>query len=413
MLHDLFSNQFFEVCGVRMMILLVSIGVAIVLLAILIYALPLRVGVKGKGVILATSVFIGIIGIMSMKVLAFWQVILYPLLLSVLFSYFLMKKLELKQETKGEPAVENISPVFSFAQQVEKAKLAETIDDYYDSVNMPDREKIDKVSIELLSDETSNIEISRVETIDIEMPKIEIKTTTIEPANAELTSIEALDSEQRSPELQEMIPFDIETDQSMDNITAEIVETSLAEVSPTLETIIPDVEEIDFEVRDLYTIDESFTEHAEQSIDSSLETEEELLMEHRIRLFQDMDENDSEMDAVHLTEEIHEITLIEEDKEEKDFARIEQLEEIRDFTRIEELENRTNDVVIESLEENSDSIEEVRTESAMETLAELRREQTVEQREIQKMYEDRVEAQFEDLEEIYLRKKGIVRNEEV
>ena len=48
-----------------------------------------------------------------------------------------MKKLELKQETKDEHAVENISPVFSFAEQVEKAKLAETIDDYYDSVKMP------------------------------------------------------------------------------------------------------------------------------------------------------------------------------------------------------------------------------------------------------------------------------------
>ncbi len=413
MVHHLFVNQFFEVCGVRIMILLMSIGVAIVLLAILIYALPLRVGVKGKSMILATSVFIGIIGIMSMKVLSFWQVILYPLLLSVLFSYFLMKKLELKQETKGEPAVENISPVFSFAQQVEKAKLAETIDDYYDSVNMPDREKIDKASIEVRSDETSNIEISKVETIDIETPNIEMETTSIEPSTVERTSIEALASEQQSPELQEMTPFDIETDQQLDNVTAEIVETSLAEVSPSLETIIPDIEEIDFEARDLYTIDESFTEHAEQSIDSSLETEEELLMEHRIRLFQDMDENDSEMDAVHPTEEIHEITLIEEDKEEKDFARIEQLEEIRDFTRIEELEDITNDAVIESLEENSDSIEEVKTDSVIEALAESRREQTAERREKQKMYEDRVEAQFEDLEEIYLRKKGIIRNEEV
>ena len=66
----------------------------------------------------------------------------------------------------------------------------------------------------------------------------------------------------------------------------------------SLETIIPDIEEIDFEARDLYTIDESFKQTSEQSIASSLETEEEMLMEHRIRLFQAMDENDSEIDVV-------------------------------------------------------------------------------------------------------------------
>jgi hypothetical protein len=396
------------------MILLVSIGVAIVLLVILLYALPLRVGVKGKSMILATSVFIGIIGIMSMKVLSLWQVILYPLLLSVLFSYFLMKKLELKQETRGETAVENISPVFSFEQQVEKAKLAETIDDYYDSVGVPDREKIDKVSIEVQSDEPQNIEQSKDETIDIETPNIEMETKSIEPSTVELISIEALNSEQQSPELQEVTPFDMETDQQPDNITDEIVGASLAEVSPSLETIIPDIEEIDFEARDRYTIEESFAENVEQSIASSLETEEEMLMERRIRVFQDMDENDRERDVVQPTEEIHEATIIGEATEEKDFARIEQLEEIRDFTRMEELEEITNGSVLESFEENSDSTseEEMKAESVMEALAGPRREQTVERREKQKMYEDRVEAQFEDLEEIYLRKKGVIRNKE-
>ena len=152
------------------MILLVSIGVAIVLLAILIYAIPLRVSIKGKSIILAASVFIGAIGIMSIQVLSIWQVILYPLLLSILFSYFLTKKIELTQEPEFESTVENISPIFSFAEQVEKAKLAETIDDYYDPV--------ENSTIDTINEVAASIEIPSVETINEEVLEVEIPEVT-------------------------------------------------------------------------------------------------------------------------------------------------------------------------------------------------------------------------------------------
>ena len=140
-----------------------------------------------------------------------------------------------------------------------------------------------------------------------------------------------------------------------------------------------------------------------------------MLMEHRIRLFQDMEVN--EMDVAESVNRNDALPMIENTKEEKDIGRFEQLEDISDFSRMEEREN-LHDAHVEQIEENSSLISEERMklesieEISNETITDSNRRKAAEQREKQKMYEDKVLAQFEDLEEIYLKNKGKTSNKE-
>lgn len=432
MLNNRIYSSIFEVCGVSIMIFLVSIGVAIILLAILIFALPLRLNLKGRGGILAASVIVGIIGIVAIQVLSLWQVILYPFLLSIIFSYFILKKLKLNPEPEVEThVVEDIAPAFSFAEQVEKAKLAETIDDYYDAVKIPNNG--------LSNDEILNSERSNTDIVDVDAPSTEM-------ISQEMPDVETPSFERPDLELEEIIPLDVAANEKNDNSIKEIEEPIVAQIDRPSQMINSEMDLIDFEERDLHMEDESSNDYVESLIASSLETEEERLMESRRRLFQSMDDDSAKLaektDFSSVKERIDNRNLIEESERINNSARIEKLEDISEFTSLEE-----NDVINEfskttGLEESNisvdiDDVEEINVRAdienlaevsdveslkkpeeisewtiAEEELAELKRKRAAEYREKQQTYQDKVLAQFEDLEEIYLSKKGKIRDEE-
>lgn len=439
------------------MILLVSIGVAIILLAILIFAIPLRLSLKGRGVILASSVIVGITGLVAIQVLSIWQVILYPFLLSIIFSYLIIKKLDLTQEPEVKtPVNEEMKPAFSFVEQVEKAKAAETIDEYYDTAEIPIKEIIKNSIPESVITNTDIDGVERPSAVSPQAIVADIETPNIEMINLEISDVEKqsneminLEKQSQSniegpiTELEEFIPLDVEMDQKNGELIKEIEELTELSHSPIDISSDLDDPEIDFEKRDLSIVDESSNRYVEQSIASTMETEEERLMESRRRLFQSNDQDRAELvektDVSTETESIEDRNMIEKQAELNDGVRIQNLNDISEFTtsldeaekingvaRIEGLEDISHSAGIDDVEEingkvnieknfigNIENLEEIRELSITdEELAESKQKRADEHREKQQMYQEKVLAQFEDLEEIYLRKKQKIRNKE-
>lgn len=409
-----------------MLILFISTGVAVILLAILIYAIPLRLSMKERGVILAASVFVGLIGMVTLQMSVLWQVILFPFLLSIIFSYFILKKLDLNAEPEAARSmIEEITPVFSFDKQIEKAKLAETIDEYYDDVKMPIHE-------EPITD-MSGTEMPSTLSPQTMIPDVEIQNS--EKESIEMPDIETSNMETQSVELAVSTSIEVEAKQQLED-SSEILEPILSSRDGSSEVMESEIDVIDFKERELHSVDEPSHHYVEQSIASTIETddietEEEQLMANRRKLFQSMDHGSDKLadqtEFSPVSESIDDRTTEEIPEEINNTMRLEKLENISDFTSLDE----TQDVPItEEFESNSPlatidddeeinakpkigiledvgSIEELEqtNEISEEDVAESEQKQATESRKKQKMYEEKVLAQFEDLEEMYLRKK--------
>ena len=385
------------------MILMISLAVAVVLLAILIFALPLGMSLKGKTVIWLTSVFVGSLGIASANVLPFWEVILFPLLLSILFAYVLSKKQGIQIEQEKSNFVEGIQPIFSYNEQLEKAKLAETIDEYYVTVKDPSNQtaKVDSPIIETASIETPAVEISmmdepsnEISTVDLSMIEELSKETSMDPSIIEEPSIEPkVEAPIFEPEELTSIDYEavhmdgkiINEDKDVEHIPVFIEEV------PQLESIYQDLELVDFDERARHLMDENFNQKVEQSIASAIESEEEVLMENRRRLFDAFDqevpelvENNEKIDESLEFAERKIIAELEEMETGSELIDIEKsanegekvkLEELIDASELVNLEEQTE---VERLEESEERSKLVSSE-ALEELNEIARPEELEE----------------------------------
>lgn len=108
--------------------------IAVVLLAILLYTLPLRIARSGRTAILICSVCLAAIPFVANDFFSRWLLYSAQFLLAILMTYIMVNRLEFSHGKETEAAnLSEMDPLFSFVELQERAKMSETVDEYYAS----------------------------------------------------------------------------------------------------------------------------------------------------------------------------------------------------------------------------------------------------------------------------------------
>jgi hypothetical protein len=116
------------------MVFTVSIGASIVILAMLIFLVPLHFSFRGKMIILVTSILISLLGLIGQKAMPLWEIASFQLVLASLITYIFSKRFASAfsgvdgEISKNE---QELKPLFKYSDLKEKAKMHETLDEYY------------------------------------------------------------------------------------------------------------------------------------------------------------------------------------------------------------------------------------------------------------------------------------------
>lgn len=107
---------------------------AVVLLAFLLYTLPLRISRSGRTAILIGSVCLAALQLVANSYFSLWFLYSVQLLLAILITYILVNRLQFSNDNERKEAyLSEMDPLFSFVELQERAKMSETVDEYYAS----------------------------------------------------------------------------------------------------------------------------------------------------------------------------------------------------------------------------------------------------------------------------------------
>ncbi|RFU71566.1 hypothetical protein D0469_00185 [Peribacillus saganii] len=110
---------------------------AICILSLLIIFLPLKLSGKGKLFVLATGILLSLMGLLGFGILPLWQIMIIQVAFSTLIAYFFNKKFPsffYSSDNNEKDEIEDIpeiKPIYSLPELEEKAKMFETVDDFF------------------------------------------------------------------------------------------------------------------------------------------------------------------------------------------------------------------------------------------------------------------------------------------
>ncbi|KMY51116.1 hypothetical protein [Peribacillus loiseleuriae] len=115
--------------------------IAVILLAFLLYTLPLRISRSKRTAIFIASVCIASVQIIANDRFSIWELFGLQFLLAILVTYFIMNWLQSNENETKAAVLTEMNPLFSFAELQKRAKMSETVDEYY-------RSSVERVSLE-------------------------------------------------------------------------------------------------------------------------------------------------------------------------------------------------------------------------------------------------------------------------
>ncbi|MGE8078453.1 hypothetical protein [Peribacillus loiseleuriae] len=123
------------------MMILYTTMIAVVLLAFLLYRLPLRISRSKRTAIFIASVCIASVQIIANDRFSIWVLFGLQFLLAVLVTYLMMNWLQSNENETKAAVLTEMNPLFSFDELQKRAKMSETVDEYY-------RSSVESVSLE-------------------------------------------------------------------------------------------------------------------------------------------------------------------------------------------------------------------------------------------------------------------------
>jgi uncharacterized membrane protein (DUF106 family) len=114
-----------------------SILVACLLAGLLLIVLPLQLSGKEKILVLLTSIFLGLLGVLGKDIFPIWEILLLQTVLAFLFSYLLNKKVTHDEVEMKDDLENDAIPMFDLEELQAKAEKSKTLDVYYTQISHP------------------------------------------------------------------------------------------------------------------------------------------------------------------------------------------------------------------------------------------------------------------------------------
>lgn len=342
-----------------------SILVACLLAGLLLIILPLQLSGKEKILVLLTSIFLGLLGVLGKDIFPIWEILLLQTVLAFLFSYLLNKKVRHEEVEMKEELESDAIPMFNLEELEAKAEKSKTLDVYYTQIPYSPE------SAEMTSEK-------EIESIGQEPPfGKELKAAALESKDIAESEVPHTDLLEKLENLgADTISFEDDIDINDENEDLESLFKSEAEVAAT---IIPADETDDDISKLLENRQETFEEKppivreepvlASPAFSSEGVDDAELLMKARMEMFLELDEPGA-LTAINKTG-------VNEDE----------------LTDLEEVVLRRPELINDKMVENNEDI--------MEEFD----EEIVKKRERSEKAFKRTPTQFDDLEELYLKRQ--------
>lgn len=371
---------------------------SIFLLAILLSVLPFRLTWRGKTIVLLSGTALSLFAFISIPMFSYWVILPIVILLTSLMSFLLIKNVEIFIRTQAhnkKHANQGTEPLFSYLELKEKAKMADTIDDYYsDSTKLVKEDRAEVMTTNDMEQESPSHAVGQGEIDRIIKKQLEETAISVDSVNEREIEMDDLES---------IIPS---TSINLDKIEM---------VQPEEVTLMDEVEKNHTLMNELEEITVSSNNHlneAEVRIDSfesdPFDQFEQAVIEEDISLLETGHDDGSS-----IASQVPEVSLDEIDYTQRALAS--SIEVIDDSN--EELHSDVSEDEVDLIEIRKklfEQFEEVTTIESILDITEIERETKEEpiRVETNPFSSRELESTFDDLEELYLKKKANEKKEE-
>lgn len=377
---------------VRNVVEIYIMATGILLLAILLIVLPFRLTWRGKTLVLLTGIALSLLTFISIPMFSYWVIFPTILLLAGLVSFLLIKNVEIFRVAPShnkKQADHNTEPLFSYAQLKEKAMMADTIDDYYiDSTKLVSADREEMVTTNDIGKEAPYYAIGQDEIDKFIKKQLEETAVAMEKANDQEMEREEPDWTSADPSI------------ALDYVEMDQLEEVTLTVRGEENHVLPSqLEEIDFSPNDHSNEVVVLTDRFES--DAFEQFEQERVEEDISLLKEDFDDGSS------VAPQVPEVSFDEIDYKQRALAS--SIGIIDDSNEELNLSISEDEVDLSQIRKRLfEQLDEVKT---VESLLDQTEEEPVKV-EKNPFSSQELESAFDDLEELYLKRKSNEKNEE-
>lgn len=367
---------------------------SIFLLALLLIVLPFRLTWKGKLIVFLHATMLSLFTFISIPMFSYWVVFPMIMLLTGLVSFLLIKNVEMFASAPShnkKQADHSTEPLFSYQELKEKAQLADTIDDYYiDSTQLVKSDREERMTTsdrekEVLHQAVGQDEIDRI--IKKQLEETAVAVESVNERELEIGDLESIASS-TSIDLDKIEMVQLEESTLMDEIEKN-------------HTLMNQLEEIEMSPNNHLNEVEVLTDNFEG--DPFKEFEQEVIVED-LSLPQDRQGDESS-----IAPPIPEVSFDEIDYKQRELANsIDMIEDSNEEPNLTVSEDEVD--LIEIRKKLFEQFEGITTNEPIldptETEAEIEKKEEPIRVETNPFSSRELENAFDDLEELYLKKKA-------